>query len=96
MGLIVLIVGPYLKFNFSSILLFSASIALSDYLRAKLLTGFPWNLWAYSTSWAGEILQVLNIIGLHSYNLIVITFFTLPLILFFQFSMTKKIIYFTL
>ncbi len=95
-ALTILIVGPYLKYNFSSILLFSASIALSDYLRAKLLTGFPWNLWAYSTSWASEVLQFLNIVGLHSYNLFVITFFTLPLIFFFQINITKKIIYFIL
>ena len=47
----ILIVGPYLKYNLSSLILFSGSLALSDYFRSKILTGFPWNLWAYSTSW---------------------------------------------
>ena len=44
-------VGPLLNWNFSSIFIFSGSLALSDYLRAKILTGFPWNLWVYSFSW---------------------------------------------
>ena len=61
-------------------------------MRAKLLTGFPWNLWAYSTSWITEIIQILNHIGLYAYNLIVVTFFTLPIIIFFKISNTKKIL----
>ena len=39
----ILFVGPNLKFDFRSIILLSGSLALSDYLRAKLLTGFPWH-----------------------------------------------------
>ena len=82
LGFTTLIIGPYLKLDFSSVLIFSAGVAFSDYLRAYLLTGFPWNLWAYSTSSLNEILQVVNLMGLHAYNLIVITFFTLPIIFF--------------
>ena len=63
-GLITLIVGPYLRLNFSSLCIFSASIASSDYVRSYILTGFPWNLWAYSTGSFSEILQIVNIIGL--------------------------------
>ena len=37
----ILLVGPYLKFNFSSLIIFAGSIALSDYFRAKVFTGFP-------------------------------------------------------
>ena len=78
----VLLIGPYLNLNFSSLIIFSAILAFSDYLRANLLTGFPWNLWAYSTSWMIEIMQVLNHIGLYAYNLIVVTLFTFPIIFF--------------
>ena len=92
----ILFVGPYLNFNFSSLLFFSSILAFSDYLRAQILTGFPWNLWAYSTVWLNEIIQVINLIGLYSYNLILITFFTLPIIFFFRISKTKKIFYFIL
>ena len=89
---LVFIVGPYLKFEVSSIILFSASVAISDYLRSIILTGFPWNLWAYSTSSLTEILQIINVIGLYSYNLILITLFTLPIILFHQKGVIKNVI----
>ena len=87
----ILLIAQNLSLNFSSLLIFSATLAFSDYLRAKLLTGFPWNLWAYSTSWITEIIQVLNHIGLYAYNLIVVTLFTLPIIIFFKISNTTKI-----
>ena len=80
----IILIGQYLKLNFISLLLFSATLSISDYLRAKILTGFPWNLWAYSTSSASEILQIINFIGLYTYNLFVITIFTIPIILFLK------------
>ena len=88
----ILLIGPSLSLNFSSLIIFSATLAFSDYLRAKLFTGFPWNLWAYSTSWMVEIIQILNHIGLYAYNLIVVTLFTLPIIIFFKISSVKKIL----
>ncbi len=96
MGFTTLLVGPYVKLNLSSLIIFSASLGFSDYLRSMIFTGFPWNLWAYSTTWFNEILQILNQIGLYSYNLIVITFFTLPLIIIFRISLISKILYLTL
>ena len=82
-GFTALLVGPHLRYNISSIFIFSGAIACSDFLRAKLFTGFPWNLWAYSLSWSVEIIQILNLIGLFAFNLIVITIFTLPAVFFF-------------
>ena len=89
-GFVTLFIGPYLNYNISSIFIFSSSLAFSDFLRAKLFTGFPWNLWAYSISWSVEMLQTLNIIGLFAFNLIVVTTFTIPAILFYKFSIIKK------
>ncbi len=89
-SLFILIIGPYLKENFASIFLFSGGLALSDYFRAKILTGFPWNLWSYSFSWATEILQILNKIGFFAFNLILITIFTLPTVLLFKVNLKKK------
>jgi apolipoprotein N-acyltransferase len=91
LGFTTLFVGSYLNLNFSSLLIFSGSLAFSDYLRSNLLTGFPWNLWAYSTTPANEILQIVNVIGVYTYNLIVITIFTLPIIFFFKTDKIKKI-----
>ncbi len=90
-SLTVLVVGPFLSFNLSSILILSGGLALSDYLRAKILTGFPWNLWAYSFSWSEEIIQILNISGLFAFNLITITIFMLPAIFFFKITLAKKL-----
>ncbi len=89
-GLTTLIIGEFLSYNFSSLLLFSGSFALSDYIRGKILTGFPWNLWSYSWSWLTEILQILNLLGLFAFNLIVITIFTIPAVLFFKINLSKK------
>ncbi len=91
-----LIIGPYLKHNFSSLILFVAGLAFIDFLRAKVFTGFPWNLWAYSTTWASEFLQLVNLIGLYSFNLLVITLFVLPTIIFFKLTTVKKILIYLL
>ena len=89
-GLVTLLVGPFLNYSFSSIFIFSGALAFSDFLRAKLFTGFPWNLWAYSLSWSTEILQTLHFFGLFAFNLIAITIFTLPAILFCKSSTISK------
>ena len=91
-GLTTLIIGQFLSYNFSSVLLFSGSFALSDYIRGKILTGFPWNLWGYSWSWFTEILQILNLSGLFAFNLLTITIFTMPAVLFFKINSYKKML----
>ena len=83
-GLGNIIVGPFLKNNFTSILLFSSSFAFMDFLRAKILTGFPWNLWAYTWSWKPEILQFLPVLGFFAFNFICIIFYCAPLLLIFR------------
>ena len=91
-SLTTLLVGPFLSHNFTSIFLFSGTLAVSDYIRDKVLTGFPWNLWAYSFSWVTEIIQLLNILGLFTFNLISITIFMLPAAVFFKLNLFKKLL----
>ena len=90
-SIVTLLIGPFLNLNTASIILFSAGLAASDFLRNYILTGFPWNLWVYSFSWATEIIQILNKLGLFAFNLIIITAFTLPAVVFFNLKLTKKI-----
>ena len=78
-----LLAGPFLRNNFVSILIFSSSLASMDFLRSKILSGFPWNLWIYSWSWLPEVLQPVYYVGLFASNLIFITFFCYPVIFFF-------------
>ena len=79
-----LIVGPFLQNNFISILLFSSSLAFMDYLRAKILSGFPWNVWAYTWSWKPEMLQSLFYLGFFTFNLLCILIYCTPLLLIFK------------
>ncbi len=90
-SMVTLIIGPFLNLNIASIVLFSAGLAISDYLRNYILTGFPWNLWVYSFSWATEIIQILDKLGLFAFNLIIITVFMLPAVIFFNLKPIKKI-----
>ncbi len=91
-GLTTLIIGQYLSYNFSSLLIFSGCLAFSDYIRSKILSGFPWNLWGYSWSWLPEVIQILNLMGLFAFNLLMITIFTIPAVLFFRDKVGKKIL----
>ena len=79
----IVLIGNFCDKNISSIFLISLVFALSDFLRSKVLTGFPWNIWSYSFSWSLESLQILGIIGIFSLNILIITIFFIPSILFF-------------
>ena len=84
LSLPIVLVANYCNKNLSSIFLISIAFGLSDFLRSKILTGFPWNLWAYSFSWSLESLQILSVIGLFSLNLFIVTIFFIPSIFFFK------------
>ena len=83
-GLGTFLSGRFIKLNLKSLFLFSAVLSLIDFIRAKIFTGFPWNLWAYSWSWFTEVIQILNPIGLFAFNLLSITIFLVPTIFLFK------------
>ena len=93
LGLVTLIIGPYLKNDLSSILIFSVALSLENYIRSKILTGFPWNLWSYSISQYTEMIQILNFIGIFAFNLIVVTVFCSPLLIFFKNFFINRLIF---
>ena len=79
------------RMNFSSILIFSLSLSIFEYLRGNLFGGFPWNLISFSLVKMISSLQILSLIGTYSLNLLVITFFCLPILILFKISKKKKI-----
>ena len=80
----ILLIGNFCEKNISSIFLISLTFSLSDFIRSKIFTGFPWNIWSYSFSWSIESLQILHIIGIFSLNVFIITIFFLPSIFFMK------------
>ena len=79
-----------IKMNFNSILIFSLSLSIVEYLRGTILGGFPWNLISFSLVNFTSSLQILSFIGTYSLNLLVITFYTLPIIILFKIKNLRK------
>ncbi len=69
------------KKNLSSFFLFCIIFAIIEFIRGFILTGFPWNLMAYSLSNQLEILNITSIIGTYSFNLFCISLFSSPTLL---------------
>merc|ERR1712159_772395 len=75
--------------NLSSFFLFSLIFGVSEFLRGSILTGFPWNLIAYSFSNQLQILSITSILGTYGFNLYCISLFTCPSLLFLE-NIKKK------
>ena len=90
-GLATTLSGYLINNTISSIFMFSSIFSLSDYLRGKMFTGFPWNLWAYSFHWFDELIQITNIIGIYAFNLLTIFVFVFPATIFLKKSSILKL-----
>ena len=94
-GTSTLILKKFVSKKISFILIFSAVFSIIEFIRGNILSGFPWNLIAYTWSWSLEIIQIISIIGTYSLNLISITIFSLPFILLVKTKYTKKYLFFS-
>jgi apolipoprotein N-acyltransferase len=72
----------------SSFLVFALFFGVFEFIRGSILTGFPWNLIAYSFVNHLEILSITSLIGTYGFNLFCISLFTSPSI--FILRETKK------
>jgi len=82
-----------LKKNFSSILIFSFFFSLIEYLRSFIFGGFPWNLIAYSFTDYLQLIQILSFVGTYTFNLLSITLFLIPVLIFYNYKKKKKNIF---
>ena len=82
-----------LKNKVSSILIFSILFGSVEFLRSFIFGGFPWNLIVFSLSNNLPSLQILSFIGTYSLNLLSITVFLLPIIVFFNYKNLTKIFF---
>ena len=72
------------KSIFVNILIFSLILGFFEFIRGNILSGFPWNLFAYSFFENLKFIQVNSLIGIYSFNTLLITVFLMPSILFFK------------
>jgi len=66
------------KKTISSFFLFSLIFGVIEFIRGSILTGFPWNLVAYSFANQLEVLSTISILGTYGFNLFCISLFTSP------------------
>jgi apolipoprotein N-acyltransferase len=85
----------YSKNIVSSFFIFSVIFGVLEFVRGSILTGFPWNLIAFSFSESVYFIQILSVIGTYSFNLICISFFTAPALLILRRSKKEIIVCFT-
>ena len=62
----------------NSFLIFSILFGIFEFIRGSILTGFPWNLIAYSLLSQLEIISITSIIGTYGFNLFCISLFSCP------------------
>jgi len=65
----------------NSFLIFSLLFGVLEFIRGSILTGFPWNLIAYSFLNQLEIISITSIIGTYGFNLFCISIFSCPSLL---------------
>ena len=94
-GVITLVCSFFsLNKKFSSILIFSIFFSLIEFIRGFVLGGFPWNLIAFAWTDYLSILQILSFIGTYAFNLLALTIFLIPTIVFFNHKKKNKTIIF--
>ena len=84
----------YSKNVLSSFFIFSILFGVIEFVRGSILTGFPWNLVSFSFSDSIYFIQVISIIGTYSFNLICISLFTVPAVIFLRSSKQEIIVCF--
>ena len=77
----------------SSFLTFCLIFGILEFVRGSILTGFPWNLIAYSFSNQLQILSINSVIGIYGFNLFSISLFTAPSILILRKSKKNVLIF---
>ena len=90
-GVATIISGYLINNTISSVFMFTSIFSLADYLKGKILTGFPWNLWSYSFHWFEELIQITNITGIYAFNFLSIFIFVFPVTIILKKSSILKL-----
>lgn len=60
------------------ILIFAAAVALSEWLRGTLFTGFPWNVWGMALGGNLVLAQAASLVGLYGLTILAAAIFAAP------------------
>ena len=82
-----------IKNTVSSLLVFSLIFAIVEFIRGSILTGFPWNLIAYSFLNQLKIISITSVIGTYGFNLFCISLFSSPSLLVFRESFREIVVF---
>jgi apolipoprotein N-acyltransferase len=83
----------YSKNVVGSFFIFSSMFGIIEFIRGSILTGFPWNLIAFSFSENLYFIQILSLIGTYTFNLFCISLFTVPAVLILRNSKKEIIVF---
>ncbi len=70
--------GPLWRPGPARIVALALALALSEWLRGHVLTGFPWNAPGYALTSSDAMMQWASIFGLYSLNLLAVLIFAAP------------------
>ena len=86
----------FLKINLrsvsSSFFLLILLFSIFEFLRGHILTGFPWNLIGFSFLNYPKFLSIISVIGTYSFNIICISLFFLPALLYLKNDLKNKFV----
>jgi apolipoprotein N-acyltransferase len=66
--------------GFERILVLALAIAVCEWLRGHILTGFPWNVLGYALTWPLVLMQGAGLAGIYGLTLLAVPIFAAPLV----------------
>jgi apolipoprotein N-acyltransferase len=63
------------------VLVLAVALALAEWLRGHVLTGFPWNVLGYALTWPLPMMQSASVLGIYGLTLLCVAIFAGPIVL---------------